>query len=89
MEEEIKMAKHEIAILTENILYNRIRALNEDDSRNEESKEEIREEMINVFVQEYVDRYKELSREEIREHVLFVLNRTIENIKKQKEDIGR
>jgi len=45
--------------------------------------------MINIFVQEYIERYPELSPEQIREHVIFVLNRTIENTKRLKEEGGR
>jgi len=89
MEEKIAQAKHEIAILTENILYSRIRILSEDDSKDEETKNEIKNEMINIFVQEYIERYPELSPEQIREHVIFVLNRTIENTKRLKEEGGR
>ena len=89
MEEKMKQAKNQIAILTENILYSRIRALNSDGSINEEMRNEIRNEMIDVFVEENTERFKELSPEQIKEHVEFVLNRTIENMKRQKEDSER
>ena len=82
MEENIVLAKREIAILTENNLYRKIISQNGDSSKDIERKNRIKEEMIDVFAQECKERYPELSLEQIKEHIVFVLNRTIENIKK-------
>ena len=86
MEEIIEQEKHEIALLTEHTLFNRIRAFSEDDSLNDEKKAELKEEAINTFVEYCIERHKALTPEQIREHVHFILNRTIENMKKLKEE---
>ena len=89
MEEKIEQQKHEITLLVEQVLYNKIRALNEDGNIDDEKRNRLKEESTNEFVEYCVLKYEMLTQEQIRSHVLFKLNRTIENIKKLKEDDGR
>ena len=89
MEEKIEEQKHDIALLVELTLYNKIRALNEDSNIDDEKRNKLKEEMINEFIEYCALKYEMLTQEQIRNHVLFKLNRTIENIKKIKEEDGR
>ena len=78
--------RHTISVLTENVLYERIRAFNESDDMDDKTKEEKKKEAIEVFVKECSKKSSELSEEEVRELVNCVLNRTLENIKSMKDD---
>ena len=89
MEEEIEQEKHEISVLTENTLYNKIRGFNEDGNLDDKTRQELKSVTIDTFVEYCVERYKTLRPEQIREHVLLRLNKTLENMKKLKEDDGR
>ena len=89
MEERIEQAKHNIAILVENILYSTILALNGDVLDGISIKSKDNEMAIDAFAQECIKRYPELTPEQIREHTIYVLNKTIENAIKMKEDIER
>ena len=89
MEETIEEQKHDIALLVEHTLYNKIRALNEDDNIGDAERNRLKEEMINEFIEYCALKFEMLTKEQIRSHVQFKLNRTIENIKKLKEDDAR
>ena len=86
MEEKVELAKHEIGVLVENILYSRILALNGGVLKDIETKNKMKDEMIDVFVQEYAERFKVLSLEQIKEYVNQSLNKTIEDTKSLKQD---
>ena len=87
--ERIEQEKHEIAVLTELVLYNKIRAFDTDSNVIQEEKEKLKDEAIDAFVAECQERYKDLSLEQIKEHVIFVLDRTIEGMKKIMEEYER
>ena len=89
MEEKIEQAKHDIAILVENVLYSTILALNGDTLDGISIKSEENEKAIDVFAQECIKRYPELTLEQIKEHVTYVLNETIKFAIKAKEDRER
>ena len=75
--------EHSISVLTEQILYPRIRAFDEDDNMDDKTKAEKKQEAINVFVREYSKKSELLSEDEIARLVKTVLQRTIDNIKGQ------
>jgi len=87
--EKIEEQKHDIALLVEHTLYNKIRALNEDANIDDDERNRLKEEITNEFIEYCALKYEMLTKEQIRSHVMFKLNRTIENIKKLKEDDGR
>lgn len=72
--------KHSISVLTEEVLYRRLKAFDEDSNLDAESKEEKKKEAIDVFVKKYAEESTLLS-EEVRKLVLEVLDRTIRNLK--------
>ena len=72
---------HEIALLVELVLYNRIKSF-EDDIKID--KEKSKNEAIKAFIESCLEKYKTLTHEEIKEHTLFVLNRTIANVERLK-----
>ena len=74
--------KHSISVLTEEVLYRRLKAFDEDSNLDAESKEEKKKEAIDVFVKKYAEESTLLSEEEVRKLVLEVLDRTIRNLKK-------
>ena len=76
MEEQKEEARHTISVLTELVLYKRIKAFDEDDTMDDKIKEENKKQAIEVFVDEYANKTNELSIEEIREIVIDVLDRT-------------
>ena len=80
--ESKEQEKHEIAVLTELVLYKRIKSFDIDDKLDKQKKEKGKEEAIDLFVESCVESYKLLSPEEIKEHILYVLNRTIKNIER-------
>ena len=83
MEEE----KQRISILVELVLYPRIRMLGEDGRMTKQTKEKITKQAIEIFVQECMNEYESsLPEEEIRKTVNFVLNRTINNTKRNNEE---
>ena len=77
---QIEEEKHRIAVMVELILYKRIKAFDESEGLDEKAKEEQKKKAIDVFVEE-CSKTNILTQDQIREHVEFVLNRTIENIK--------
>ena len=76
---QIEEEKHRIAMMVELVLYKRIKAFDEDDGLDAKTKEEQKKEAIEVFIEE-CSKTNILTQEQIREHVEFVLNRTIKNI---------
>ena len=89
MEEKVEQAKHDIAILVENILYSTILALNGDTLDGISIKSEENEKAIDAFAQECIKRYPELTLQQIKEHATHVLNETIKFAIKAKEDRER
>ena len=85
MQQIIKQEKHEIALLTENELYIRIKSLNEERGIDYKKREEIKQKMIDVFVEYCTKKYKTLTPQQIRKHVMLILNRTIKNIRRIKQ----
>lgn len=77
---QIEEEKHRIAMMVELVLYKRIKAFDEDDRLDDKTKEEQKKEAIDVFIEE-CSKTNILTQDQIREHVEFVLNRTIKNIK--------
>lgn len=78
--------KHSISVLTEEVLYRRIKAFDESDNFDENTKKEKKEEAIEFFIKEYTEKSTSLSEEEVRKIVHSVLKRTIDNIKHIKEN---
>lgn len=76
---QIEEEKHRIAIMVELVLYKRIKAFDEDDGLDDKTKQEQKKEAVDVFI-EKCSRTSILTQDQIREHVEFVLNRTIKNI---------
>lgn len=72
--------KHSISVLTEEVLYRRLKAFDEDSNMDAKTKEEKKNEAINVFVKKCTEESTLLS-EEVKELVLKVLDRTIRNLK--------
>lgn len=73
--------KHSISVLTEEVLYRRLKAFDEDSNMDAKTKEEKKNEAINVFVKKCTEESTLLSEEEVKELVLKVLDRTIRNLK--------
>lgn len=76
-----ELEKHEIALLVEYDLYETINALEESGNNNKEEREMIIEE----FIKECEDRNTTMTKAELKEHIISVLNRTIENMNKLKK----
>ena len=75
MEEE----KHDIALLVEYDLYETIKAL-DGSGNNKEERTKIIKEFIEEFIEECKERNTTMTEKELEEHIMFVLNRTIENM---------
>ena len=74
--------RQSISVLTEQILYPRIRAFDEDDNMDGKTKVEKKEKAIKVFVEECSKKSEMLSKDEIDQLVRTVLQKT-NNIKGQ------
>ena len=71
--------KHDIALMVEYDLYETIKVL----EKNENNKEE-RTKIIKEFIEECKGRNTTMTEKELEEHIMFVLNRTIENMNRLK-----
>ena len=71
--------KHDIALMVEYDLYETIKVLD----KNENNKVE-RTKIIKEFIEECKGRNTTMTEKELEEHIMFVLNRTIENMNKLK-----
>ena len=71
--------KHDISLMVEYDLYETIKVLD----KNENNKVE-RTKIIKEFIEECKGRNTTMTEKELEEHIMFVLNRTIENMNKLK-----
>ena len=67
--------KHSISVLTEQLLYPRLRAFDEDEGMDLQLKEENKKKAIEIFVKEYTEKSTLLSEDEVRDLVNDVLSR--------------
>ncbi len=73
------MNEEEIKLLIENVLYPRIKAYPKDNI-------EVKEALIDLFIDEICYRYSEIDRNEIRKIVNKHLEKTEQNMKKERRD---
>ena len=78
-----KQEYREISTQVENKLFPKIKIYREFGLEEQEKNE------IENFVQRYVEKYTHLTRNEIKDTVLNVLNRTFNNLKRNKDDDAR
>ena len=79
MEEE----KHNISLYVELVLYKTIKDLIADKNLSRRVKEKKKKEAIEICVQKCMNISKTMSKKQIKEHVIFVLNRTIANLEQE------
>ena len=82
--DQIAEEKHRIAMMVELVLYKRLKAFDEDDNLDEKTREDQKREIVDTFVKR-CSKTNVLTQDQVREHVEFVLDRTIKN----RNDLGR